>query len=256
VIHNTAIIDAHASLGKNVTVGPYSVIGADVSIGDNTWIGPHVVIKGPTSIGQDNKIYQFASLGEDSQDKKYSGEKTTLTIGDRNIIREFCTFNRGTVQGGGTTAIGNDNWIMAYAHIAHDCRVGNHTTFSNNATLAGHVVVDDYALMSGFSAAHQFCQIGAHAMVGMGTLIAKDVPPYVIVSGPPATPYGINYVGLKRRGFSESALAGLKQAYKIIYRQGLTRNEALVELAALANKTSEVSLLVEFLNRSERGIVR
>ena len=255
-IDSRAIIDPSAKLADGVSVGPYSIIGADVEIGENTWIGPHVVIQGPTRIGKDNRLFQFSSIGEIPQDKKFHGESSRLEIGDRNTIREFVTINRGTEDGGGVTRIGDDNWLMAYIHIAHDCIVGNNTIFANNASLAGHAIVDDYAILGGFTLVHQFCQIGKHAFCGMGSAISKDVPPYVIVNGSPAEAHGLNLEGLKRRGFSKETLKALRDAYKIIYRQGLTVEEAKPKLAELAQTTPDVQALLDFLEGSQRGIVR
>jgi len=259
LIHPTAIIDPTAKIGTDVEIGAYSIIGADVEIGDKTWIGPHVVIKGPTTIGKQNKIYQFSSIGEDPQDKKYAGEPTRLEIGDRNLIREFCTFNRGTAQDRGVTTVGDDNWIMAYVHLAHDCVIGNHTILANNAGLAGHVHVDDYTILGGYTVVHQFCSFGKHSITAMGSIIFKDVPPYLTVSGYPAKPYGLNSEGLKRRGFSAEAMKGLKKAYKILYRSGLSLKDAQAQLGELANKVPEVAEFCQFLKRNEkqgRGIVR
>lgn len=252
-----ALIDPKAELDSEVSVGPYSIIGADVQIANGTWIGPHVVIKGPTQIGRDNKIYQFASLGEDPQDKKYRGEvDTRLEIGDRNEIREYCTMNRGTIQGGNVTCIGNDNWIMAYCHIAHDCKVGNQTIFANGASIAGHVRIEDYVILGGFSGVHQFCAMGVHSFSGASTLILKDVPPYVTVWGNRAEAYGINKEGLKRRGFSRDTIQALHQAYKMIYKKNLTTEQAIEELQELSKKYPEVRQMIEFLQQSTRGIVR
>jgi UDP-N-acetylglucosamine acyltransferase len=259
LIHPTAIIDPTAKIGADVTIGAYSIIGADVEIGDECWIGPHVVIKGPTTIGRQNKIYQFSSIGEDPQDKKYAGEPTRLEIGDRNLIRECCTFNRGTVQDRGVTTVGNDNWIMAYVHLAHDCIIGNHTILANNAGLAGHVHVDDYTILGGYTVVHQFCSFGKHSITAMGSIIFKDVPPYLTVSGYPAKPYGLNSEGLKRHGFDADALRGLKQAYKILYRSGLALKEAQAQLEELSRQVPEVAEFCHFLRQNEskgRGIVR
>lgn len=256
MIDARAIIDPAARLADGVSVGPFSVIGPDVEIGPNTWIGPHVVINGPTRIGRDNKIYQFASLGEAPQDKKYAGEPTRLEIGDRNLIREYCTINRGTVQGGGATRIGDDNWIMAYVHIAHDCRIGNQTIFSNCASLAGHVSVDDYAILSGFTIIHQFCAIGAHSFCAMGSVISKDVPPFVMVSGHMAKPHGINSEGLKRRGLSPEVLRAVREAYKVIYKSTLTLSQAIERLKEMQKSCAEIGTLVAFLEKVTRGIVR
>jgi UDP-N-acetylglucosamine acyltransferase len=256
MIHSTAIIHPNAQIAEGVSVGAYSIIGEHVTIDTGTTVAPHVVINGHTRIGRDNQIFQFCSLGEVPQDKKYAGEPTRLEIGDRNVIREFCTFNIGTVQDAGVTRVGNDNWIMAYVHLAHDCNIGNHTIFANNASLAGHVDVGDYAILGGFTGVHQFCKIGAHVMTGISSVIFKDVPPYLLISGQPAAPHGMNNEGLKRRGFSAVALAGLKLAYKILYRQGLTLAEAQVQLAALAQEVPEVQPMVDFLVKSNRGIIR
>jgi len=256
VISKEAIIDPKASLASNVHVGPWTLIGPDVEIEEGTWIGPHVVIRGPTRIGKDNKIYQFATIGEDSPDKKYSGEETRLEIGDRNIFRECCTVHRGTVQGGGVTRIGNDNLFMAYTHVAHDCTVGNEVVFSNNASIAGHVRVDDYACLGGMVGVHQFCAIGAYSFAAGGTIIIKDVPPYVMVSGYPGEAHGLNSVGLERRGYSAASIAALKRAYKIVFRQSLTIQEAIQELNTMTAEFPEISLMIEFLNHSTRGIIR
>jgi len=255
-IHSTAIIDSSAKIGEGVSIGPYSVIGADVEIGANTWIGPHVVINGPTRIGCDNKIHQFASLGDAPQDLKYDGEPTRLEIGDRNTIRECVTINRGTVSGGGLTRVGSDNLLMAYIHIAHDCRIGNHVIFSNNASLAGHAHVGDYVILSGFTLVHQFCAIGDYAFTGMGSAIAKDVPPYLMISGNPAAPHGLNKVGLKRRGFSEEQVRNLTRVYKLLYRQGLSLDEAKLQIAELARTHEEVKRFADFLDQSKRSIIR
>jgi UDP-N-acetylglucosamine acyltransferase len=255
-IHSTAIIDASAELDSSVEVGPYTVIGANVKIEAGTRIAGHVVINGSTIIGKNNQIFQFSSLGEAPQDKKYKGEPTLLEIGDNNTIREFCTFNRGTVQDKGTTKIGNDNWIMAYVHIAHDCQIANHTIFANNSSLAGHVDVDDYAILGGFTLIHQFCKIGSHVITAVGSVVFKDIPPYVTAAGYDAKPHGINAEGLKRRGFNSESILQIKRAYKALYRNGLTLEEAKVELAAMQIFTPEIGLLTDFLNVSTRGIVR
>ena len=256
MIHETAIIHPGAQLGANVSIGPYSIIGENVQIGDGTTVAAHVVINGHTSIGRDNQIFQFSSIGEIPQDKKYAGEPTRLEIGDRNIIREFCTFNLGTVQDVGVTRVGNDNWIMAYVHLAHDCQVGNHTIFANNASLAGHVHIGDYVILGGFTGVHQFCKIGAHVMTGISSVVFKDIPPYVMAAGQPAAPHGMNNEGLKRRGFSPEALSGLKRAYKILYREGLSFSDAQAKLVELAVEVPEVALISDFLAQSERGIIR
>lgn len=254
VIHQTAIIDASAKIANNVHIGPYSVIGPDVEIGEGTWIGPHVVIQGPAKIGRDNKIFQFSSVGEAPQDLKYNGEKTLLEIGDRNIIREFCTLNRGTAQDKATTKIGNDNLFMAYVHIAHDCIIGNHCIFSNNASLAGHVTVNDYVTLGGFSGVFQFCRVGAYSFISTNSVVIKDVPPYVKVSGYYAKPYGLNTVGLQRRGFADDVLIELRRAYKVIYRNGLTVAQALAELQKI--NLPEINNLIQFIEASQAGIVR
>jgi len=256
MIHPTAIVDPGAKIGANVKIGPYSLIGPDVEIGDNTEIGPHVIIKGHTRIGRDNRIFQFCSLGEAPQDKKYAGEPTRLEIGDRNTIREFCTFNLGTVQDAGVTKIGDDNWIMAYVHIAHDCIVGNKTIFANGASLAGHVVVEDWVIFGGFTGIHQFCHIGAHVMTAASTLVLQDVPPYVMAAGNTAQPYGIHVEGLKRRGFSADSITALKRAYRTLYKSGLLLDEAKTKLAEDAKTQPDVRRMVEFLETSKRGIIR
>jgi UDP-N-acetylglucosamine acyltransferase len=236
-IHPTAIVHPGAKLGEDVEVGAYSLIGEHVEIGAGTRVGPHVVINGHTRIGAGNRIFQFCSLGEEPQDKKYAGEPTRLEIGDHNVIREFCTFNTGTVQDTGVTRLGNDNWIMAYVHIAHDCEVGDHTIFANNATLAGHVHIGDYAILGGFTGVHQFCRVGAHVITGIASVVRQDVPPFLTVAGNPLAPHGVNSEGLKRRGFSPEALAGLKRAYKTLYKSGLTLAEAQAAIAAEDRKS-------------------
>ncbi len=255
MIHETAIIDPTARIAKNVEIGPWTVIGPDVEIDEGTWIGPHVVIEGSTKIGKDNKIFQFASIGAMSQDKKFKGERTFLEIGDRNVIREFCTFNRGTALDS-KTVIGNDNLFMAYVHIAHDCVIGNHTIFANNATLAGHVIVEDHVILGGFSGASQFCRIGAHAFLTMGTMVDKDVPPFVKVAGFIAKPFGLNIVGMKRRGFAIETRLYLRRAYKTIYRKGNTIKEALEQLQQMILECPEINLLIQFIQNSTQGIVR
>lgn len=256
MIHETAIIDPAAKLGNNVEVGAYSIIGADVEIGDGTVVGSHVVIKGPTRIGKENHIYQFSSIGEAPQDKKYAGEPTLLEIGDRNTIREFCTFNRGTVQDIGTTKLGDDNWVMAYVHIAHDCVIGNNCILANNAALAGHVIVGDWVICGGYSKIHQFCKIGDHAFLGFDSGLHQDVPPYVTVAQNPAKPYGINSEGLRRRGFTSDQIRNIKKAYRILYRSNLKLDEAKSQLTELADTGGEVKVLLDFLEQSSRGIVR
>lgn len=255
-IHPTAVVDAQACIDERASIGPFAVIGPHVRIGAGTTVGAHCVIDGHTTIGQDNRIYPFASLGAAPQDKKYGGEPTELRIGDRNTIREFCTFNTGTAQDKGSTTIGNDNWIMAYVHIAHDCILGNDVICSNNTTLAGHVQVGDQVICSGFSAIHQFCRLGAHSFLGGFAAITRDVPPYVMVAGTPTAPHGINTEGLKRRGFSPDQLRNLKDAYRILYRDGLQLAEARDRLAVLAETQPELRILVEFIDSSERSLIR
>jgi len=256
MIHASAVIDPAARLGANVSVGAFSVIGAGVDIGDGTTIAPHVVIQGPTRLGRDNRVFAFASLGADPQDKKFHGERSELVIGDRNTIREFVTINRGTADGGGATRIGDDNWIMAYVHIAHDCQVGNHTIFSNNATLAGHVEIGDYAILSGFAGVHQFCRVGAHAFIGMGCLVNGDVPPFVMMASDYGRPRGINAEGLRRRGFSAERIAAIKRAYKTLYMSGLGLEEARAELARAAQQADDVQTFVDFIDKARRALVR
>lgn len=251
-----AVIDPAARIADNVTIGPFCVIGAGVEIGEGSWIGPHVVINGPIRIGRDNRIFQFASIGEIPQDKKFAGEDTRLEIGDRNTIREYVTINRGTVQGGGLTRVGSDNWLMAYIHIAHDCIVGDHCILANGASLAGHVTVEDHAILGGFTLVHQFCTIGRHAFCGMGSAVAKDVLPYCMVSGSPASVHGLNREGLKRHGFSPEAQQALRRAYKLIFRSGLTAEQAQGALRETTHDSPELEVLVDFLARSTRGIVR
>ena len=256
MIHPTAIVDKSANLAEDVVVGPYSIIGANVEIDSGTSIGPHVVVNGPTSLGKNNRIFQFASIGEEPQDKKYAGEPTKLEIGDNNVIRENCTISRGTVQDEGLTRLGNDNWIMAYVHIAHDCRIGSNTIFANSASLAGHVVVDDFAILGGFTLVHQFCKIGSHCFSQMNSVISKDVPPYLMIAGHMAKPYGLNSEGLKRRGMSSETLSALKSAYKILYRSGNTVEQAISAMSELAKSHDEVKHFSEFLSSTTRGIVR
>lgn len=255
-IHPTAVIHPSAKVAGGVEVGAYSIIGENVSIGRGTRIGPHVVIDGPTHIGEDNQIYQFASIGAAPQDKKFAGEDTELIIGDRNVIRECCTLNRGTTQDKGKTVIGDDNWIMAYVHIAHDCTVGNNTIFANSATLAGHVEIRDWVILGGFSLVHQFCVLGEHAFTGMGSAISKDVPPYAMVSGAPAEPRSINLEGLKRRGFDTQAIQRIKDAHRIIYRQGLTTQDALARIEQQYGEHDDIRLLLDFCQHSKRGLIR
>ncbi len=243
-------------MADDVRVGPYAVIGDNVTIGAGSVIDSHVVINGPTVIGENNHIYQFASIGDDPQDKKYRDEPTRLVIGNNNTIREFCTISRGTVDDDSETTIGDDNWIMAYVHIAHDCRVGSHTILANNATLAGHVHVGDWAIFGGFTGVHQFCRIGAHAFLGMYSVINQDVPAYTMISGQPAAPRGINSEGLSRRGFTKEQIRNIKNAYRIVYRQGKKLNAAIDEIAALVAEQPELDIFLETLRSSERGLVR
>ena len=255
-IHATAQIDPRASIASDVEIGAFCVIGHDVEIGAGTVIGPHVIVEPGTRIGRDNKIPAFSSIGGAPQDKKYKDEPTRLVIGDRNTIREFCTINRGTVQDTGVTVIGNDNWVMAYVHVAHDCTVGNNTIFANAASLAGHVKVDDFVILGGFTLVHQFCQIGAHAFTSMGSIINRDVPPYVTVAGNFAEPKGINSEGLKRRGFSPERIMTIKRGYKTLYKSGLALADARAQLATAAVQAPDIALLLEFIDRSERSLIR
>lgn len=255
-VHPTAIVHPAARLGRGVVVGPYSIIGEHVEVGEHTVIGPHVVVTGHTRIGCENRIFQFCSIGEQPQDKKYAGEPTRLEIGDRNTIREFCTFNCGTAQDVGATRLGNDNWIMAYVHLAHDCQVGNQTIFANNAQLAGHVHVGDWAILGGFTVVHQFVRIGAHSITAMGTILLQDLPPFVMAAGNPAEPRGINAEGLRRRGFSADAVAAVKRAYKTLYKAGMKLDEARDAITAESAVLPELELLSEFLIVSGRGIIR
>ncbi|KAB7627927.1 acyl-ACP--UDP-N-acetylglucosamine O-acyltransferase [Alkalilimnicola sp. S0819] len=256
MIDPRAVIDPKAELGADVTVGPFAVIGAGVQLGDGCRVGPHAVIEGPTRIGPNNTVFQFASIGACPQDKKYAGEETTLEIGEGNTFREFVTVHRGTAQDKGSTRIGDDNWIMAYCHIAHDCVIGDHTIFSNSASLAGHVIVGDHAILGGFTLVHQFCNIGAHSFCAFGSVVNQDVPPFVTVSGHMAEPHGINSEGLKRRGYDAGALRNLRRAYKILYKSGLRLEEAREHLRALSAEQPELLPLVEFLDRARRGIIR
>ena len=257
MIHPTAQIDPGAVIGRNVAVGAYSVIGADVEIGEGTVIGPHVVVEGPTRIGRENRISQFASIGGAAQDKKFSGERTELVIGDRNLIREFVTINRGTGEGGGVTRIGDDNWLLAYVHIAHDCQVGNRVVFSNYSALAGHVEIGDWVIVSGYAGVHQFCKVGAHAFIGMGCLVGSDVPPFVMMANEQhGRPRGINSEGLKRRGFDASRISAIKRAYRTLYMAGLSLPEARAQLETQAQDSEDVREMLEFLDRSERSLAR
>jgi len=256
MIHSTAIISDSATVAADVEIGPYTIIGDHVEIGRGTRIDSHVVINGPTRIGADNHIYQFASIGDDPQDKKYADEPTRLIIGDRNTIREFCTISRGTTQDLGETTIGDDNWIMAYCHIAHDCVVGNKTIMANNTTLAGHVHIDDWVICGGFSGVHQFCRVGAHAFLGMYAGVNRDVPAYTLVSGLPAVPKGINSEGLKRRDFSAEQIRNIKNAYRLVYRKGLKLSDAIEQIEAVVAEQQELLPFLESLRSSERGITR
>lgn len=257
MIHPTALIDPAATVAEGVSIGAYSVIGADVSIGQGSVIGPHVVIEGPTTIGCDNRIAQFASLGGEPQDKKFDQQRTALEIGDRNLIREFVTINRGTRGGGGVTRIGSDNWLLAYVHIAHDCQVGNHTVFSNYSALAGHVEIGDWTILSGYSGVHQFCKVGAHVFIGMGCLVGHDVPPFVMMANEQqGRPRGINSEGLKRRGFDASRIAAIKRAYRTLYMAGLALPEAREKLVEQARESEDVRSMLEFLDHSGRSLAR
>lgn len=255
-VHPTAIIHPAAVIAPDARIGPYAVIGAEVEIGPGCEIGAHVVIHGPTRIGRETKIFGPAAIGGDAQDMKYRGERAYLEIGERNTIREFVTINRGTAGGGGVTRIGNDNWIQAYAHIAHDCQVGNHCILSNNATLAGHVVLEDWVILSGFAGVHQFCRIGAHAFIGMGCLVNADVPPFVLVADDYGRPRGINSEGLRRRGFTAERIAMIKRAYRALYLRAGTHQEALGELESLARESPEAAQMLAFVRSSVRGILR
>ena len=255
-IHPQAIVDPKAELAEGVTVGPFSIIGPNVRIDAGTEIGPHVVIDGHTSIGKNNKIFQFASLGAQPQDKKYAGEPTKLIIGDNNTIREFTTFNTGTVTGIGETRLGNDNWIMAYVHLAHDCVVGNHTIFANNASLAGHVTIGDWVILGGYSLVHQFCILGDYCMTAFAAGVHKDVPPYVMAAGYRAEPKGLNTEGMRRRGMSPEQIERVQHVYKVLYRQGLAYNEAKAQIIELAQSQEEVQVFADFFAQSTRGVIR
>jgi UDP-N-acetylglucosamine acyltransferase len=259
-IHPTAIVESGAELDDSVSIGAYCIVRAQVRIGAGTSVGPHSVIEGRTTIGRDNRIFQFSSLGAEPQDKKYAGEPTELHIGDRNTIREFCTFNIGTVQDGGVTRIGSDNWIMAYVHIAHDCQVGNDIILANNATLAGHVHLGDHVFIGGLTGVHQFVKIGAHAMAGFSSAVTQDVPPFMTVDGNPLEVRGFNVVGLRRRGFDAERLAAVKQMHRLLYRSGLTFDESCAAIAALADEmphaAADVALMSAFLAQATRGIAR
>ncbi len=255
-IDSRAIVSPKAEIAEGVTVGAYAVIDEGVRIGKGTWVGPHAVIRGQTTIGEDNKIFQFASIGEAPQDLKYKGEPTKLEIGARNVFREFTTMNRGTAQGGGVTIIGSDNLFMAYTHVAHDCRVGNRIVMANYATLAGHVELGDWVIMGGYSGTHQFTKVGAHAFLGNNAAVTRDVPPYVMAVGTPAVPHSINSEGLKRRGFSPEQIRNLKNAYRILYRSEKKLDEAVAELKELARTQPEIQPMVDFIAASTRSLVR
>lgn len=256
MIHPSAIIDPSAKIADRVEIGPFSIIGADVEIGEGTVVGPHVIIRGPTRIGKNNRIFQFSSIGEECQDKKYKGEPTTLVIGDNNVFREACTFHRGTVQDNSTTIVGSNNLFMVNVHVAHDAVIGSNCILANDTNIAGHVHVGDWAILGGATQVHQFCKIGAHSMCGAGTVVLKDIPAYVMALGYPAEPHGINTEGLKRRGFSAESISRVRNAYKVLYRQGLTLAEALEALAPVAQEDAAVQLLVDSLNAATRGIIR
>jgi len=255
-VHPTAIVAPDAELASDVEIGAYSIVGAQVAIGEGSWIGPHVVIAARTRLGRRNRVFQFASIGEIPQDRKYDGKPTSTLIGDDNVIREYVTINAGTAQDRGVTTLGNGNWLLAYTHVAHDCVVGSATTFSNNAQLAGHVVVEDFAVLGGFVGVHQFCRVGAHAFIAAGSIVLQDVPPYVTVAGYPAKPHGTNNEGLRRRGFTTDDLAAIKRAYKALYRESLSLDDARAKIAADARTTPVLAPLAAFLDTAGRGIVR
>jgi UDP-N-acetylglucosamine acyltransferase len=256
VIDARAVVSPQAELAPDVSVGPFSVIGAQVRIGPRSVIGPHAVINGPTTLGADNRVFQFASIGDAPQDKKYRGEPTLLEIGDRNVFRECCTINRGTAGDKGVTRIGDDNLFMAYSHVAHDCVIGANTVFANCASLGGHVEIGDWVILGGLTAVHQFTKIGAHAFLGGGSILSRDVPPYVMVAGNPAVPHSINSEGLKRRGFTEEQVRNVREAYRILYRSELRLAEALTQLEPLAAANPEVRAFVDFIHGSTRSLVR
>lgn len=256
MISDKAIVDKSAKIAANVVISPFAIIGANVEIGEGSWIGPNVVIDGPTKIGKNNKFYQFSSMGCEPQDKKYAGEDTRLEIGDNNVFRECTTVSRGTVTGGNVTKIGNNNLFMAYVHIAHDCKVGNNTTFSNNASLAGHVSVEDFANLGGFVGVHQFCNIGSYCFCAGGSVIVKDVLPFTTVSGYPAAAYGLNLEGLKRRDFTSEEIMTLKRAYKVLCRQGLALEDAISKIEEMIADCKYIQVLVDFIRKSTRGFIR
>ena len=257
-IHPTAIINPNAKIGEDVIIGPFSIIDSDVTIGSGSYVGNNVTITGRTIIGINNKIFHYCSIGEAPQDKKYKGEDTKLIIGDNNTIREFCTINRGTSQDKGETKIGNNNWIMAYVHIAHDCSIKNDCIFANATNIAGHVEIDDFAILGGYTGVHQFCKIGAHIITSVGTIIYKDIPPFIITAGTDnnSKPNGINIEGLKRRGFSKESISNIKKGYKIIYREGNSIQEALKKLEILSSEASDIKLFIDFIKKSKRGLIR
>lgn len=256
MIHERAIVDSGAQIGEDVHIGPYSVVGPDVTLHDRVWIGPHVVINGDTTIGSDTRIYQFSSIGEAPQHLGYKDEKTSLHIGSRNLVREYCTLNRGTQPGGGVTRIGDDNFLMAYVHIAHDCQIGSKTIFANCASLAGHVSVGDYAVLGGFSLIHQFCRVGEHCITAIGSVCFQDVPPYIVAAGNRASPHGVNTKGIRRRDFTDQEISELKSAYKTLYRCGLSLQDAVSNLRDQSWQGRYVPRLVDFVTTSERGIIR
>jgi UDP-N-acetylglucosamine acyltransferase len=255
-IHPRAVVDPAANIAEDVEIGPWSVIGPKVTIGAGSWVGPNVIIAGRTTIGENNRIFQFNSIGDSPQDKKYAGEDTELQIGNDNTIREFCTINRGTVQDDGITRIGNDNWIMAYVHIAHDCKLGSHIIMANNASLAGHVKVGDWAILSGFTQIHQFCHIGEHSFISFSALVNRSVPPYVTVSPDKSRPRGVNTEGLKRRGYTPEQIQNVRRAYRILYRSGLSLDEAREQLEEMSQGASEIQALVDFIDHADRSIIR
>jgi UDP-N-acetylglucosamine acyltransferase len=256
LIHPSAIVDPCAELDEGVEIGPFSIVGAGVRIGAGTHVGPHVVVRGPSDIGRDNRIFQFASVGEDPQDKKYAGEQTHLMLGDRNVVREGATIHRGTVQDDGVTEIGNDNLFMAYTHVAHDCRIGSNVILANAASLGGHVRIEDWAILGGFTLVHQFCHVGAHSFCAMGSVVSRDVPTYVTAGGHPAVPRGVNTEGLKRRGFSDLAIAAIRRAYRLLYMSNEKLADALAAIRELSDSCPELKPLVEFVANSTRSIVR
>lgn len=251
-----AVVSPAAQIAGDVEIGPYSVIGPGVTIGPRTWIGPHVVVNGPTTLGADNKVFQFASIGDAPQDKKYGGEQTRLVVGDRNVFREYVSVNRGTVTGIGETRIGNDNLLLAYTHVAHDCVLGDHIILSNAVNLAGHVELGDWVIMGGYAGSHQFCRIGAHAFIGNNTSVIRDIPPYVLATGHPAEPRSPNVEGLKRRGFSEEQIRAIRNAYRVLYRSELKLEDAVAQLRVMAAEEACLGVFVEFLSQSTRGLAR